>query len=485
MGCPDDELNQCEFPKTNRKVERINGSVEASPGYFAVSLNTSIRAEMTTTNHTALYRFNFPSNRTLKRTNTAPLPYSPVILADLTDIADSRTDAKIKVDQKTGRITGNGTFGPSFGIGTYDLHFCADFKGAEIRDAGVWINNRAGNSSDYLVLAEDGNNDPPLPGGAYVRFHKPESNQIMARVGLSFFSTDQACRNAEKEIADWDFARVRDDAEEAWRSKLGVISVKDGGVDLPLKRIFWSGLYRSFISPQDYTGENPLWESDEPYFDSYYCIWDSFRSTHPLLTLMDPHAQALMVRSLLDIYKHEGKLPDCRMSLCKGFTQGGSNADNIIADSYVKGLKDGIDWDLAYEAVVSDAEGEISHFLPMYSKLTLFKNNPPSGQWAAVVVSRAGRTLATSQPTTLTLLELGFSRALSLGPLSTATTTFASPKWRATWVTRPTQRSTSEGQATGSTCLTLMADLFSTSQAVTIQTTLSTVVSKDSLCHAT
>lgn len=103
-------------------------------------------------------------------------------------------------------------------------------------------------------------------------------------------------------------------------------------------------------------GENPLWKSDEPYFDSYYCIWDSFRSTHPLLTLLDPHAQALMVRSLLDVYRHEGKLPDCRMSLCKGFTQGGSNADNLLADSYLKGLKDGIDWNTAYEAMVSDAE---------------------------------------------------------------------------------------------------------------------------------
>ena len=117
-------------------------------------------------------------------------------------------------------------------------------------------------------------------------------------------------------------------------------------------------------------GENPLWNSTEPYFDSYYCIWDSFRSTHPLLTLTDPHAQSLMVRSLLDVYRHEGKLPDCRMSLCKGFTQGGSNADNLLADSYLKGLEDGIDWETAYEAVVSDAEGWfiISHstrwFLP-------------------------------------------------------------------------------------------------------------------------
>lgn len=182
------------------------------------------------------------------------LPYSPLILADLTDLADSRTDGQIKVDPDTGRITGNGTFTPSFGIGTYELHFCADFKGAKIRDTGVWINNRAGNSSQYLVVATDGNNKPPLPAGAYVRFHRPESDQILARVGLSFFSTDQACRNAEKEIGDFDFAAVREDAEEAWRSKLGVVSVDSTGTDKSLQRIFWSGIYRSFISPQDYTG---------------------------------------------------------------------------------------------------------------------------------------------------------------------------------------------------------------------------------------
>lgn len=45
------------------------------------------------------------------------------------------------------------------------------------------------------------------------------------------------------------------------------------------------------------------------------------------------------------------------MSFCKGYTQGGSNADVVIADAFVKDLRDGIDWDAAYEAVVADAEG--------------------------------------------------------------------------------------------------------------------------------
>jgi putative alpha-1,2-mannosidase len=46
------------------------------------------------------------------------------------------------------------------------------------------------------------------------------------------------------------------------------------------------------------------------------------------------------------------------MSLCKGFTQGGSNADIVLADSYLKNITNGVDWVTGYEAVVSDAEGK-------------------------------------------------------------------------------------------------------------------------------
>lgn len=65
-----------------------------------------------------------------------------------------------------------------------------------------------------------------------------------------------------------------------------------------------------------------------------------------------------MIRSLIDIYRHEGYLPDCRMNLCEGFTQGGSNADVVLADAFLKGLNDSVDWETGYEAVVKNAEGE-------------------------------------------------------------------------------------------------------------------------------
>jgi putative alpha-1,2-mannosidase len=296
-------VDNCFFTKTDRASKRINGTAEAHPGYFAVSLNTSIHTEMTVSNHTALYRLTFPKNATTAQ-NT-PLPSSPLILFDLTDLPDSRINGSIAVDAKTGQITGNGTFSPSFGLGTYDLHFCADFSGAAIRDTGVFMNNRAGSQPKSLRAVQNGNS-PPTPAGAWTQFKEPANDQLLVRVGVSFISVEKACNNAQTEIPDFDFDKVLQSAEDAWRNKLSVLEIDATGVSDELQTVFWSGVYRAMISPQDYTGENPLWESDEPYYDSYYCIWDSARSIHPLLTLLDPHSQTLMVRSLIDIYRHEG-----------------------------------------------------------------------------------------------------------------------------------------------------------------------------------
>jgi len=87
-------------------------------------------------------------------------------------------------------------------------------------------------------------------------------------------------------------------------------------------------------------------------------IWDLFRSQLPFLTVIDTPAVVQMLSGLLNIYEYQGWLPDCHMSLCKGYTQGGSNADNVFADAYLKINDSGIDWRLAYEAVVKDAEEE-------------------------------------------------------------------------------------------------------------------------------
>lgn len=237
-------------------------SPKARPGYFGISLDNGVHAEMTTTNRSALYRFTF---------NETSTSLGPVILVDLMDLPQSRTKGTAHVDSSTGQLKGNGTFNPSFGIGRYDLHFCADFKGAELRDTGVWSRNRANFTRQTVHLQADGTNTASsLSAGTFARFHSPRNNTILARVGVSFISASQACANAEKEQPDFDFDGTVAGAESAWRKKLNVISVDADGVSSDLQTVFWSGAYRSLISPQDYTGENPLWKSDEPYYDSYY-----------------------------------------------------------------------------------------------------------------------------------------------------------------------------------------------------------------------
>jgi putative alpha-1,2-mannosidase len=375
-GCQNDDIDLCSFRERNQNYDP--NSLKASAGYFALKLlDGNITSEMTAANRTALYRFTFPPidksvNVTLGVT-TGPAT-GPVFGIALHDLPVTRKDAAAVVDAKTGRIYGNGTFVPSFGIGDYKSYFCMDFTGGRIRDAGVYKNNRAKVAPAVRVVPDGVNTNGALPAGAWIRFwpngYKAANSttnstanhtEIKVRVGVSLVSEEQACRNAEKEVPDFDFEKVLNTNIAAWREKLKPVSVDNFGVSQDLQKTFWSGIYRIFISPQDYTGENPLWKSSEPYYDSYYCIWDSYRSMHQLLTLIDPHSQTEMMRSLLDIYRHEGWLPDCRMSLCKGFTQGGSNADTLLVDSWMKGVE-GLDWKLAYRAMVKDAEVESTNW---------------------------------------------------------------------------------------------------------------------------
>lgn len=244
--CPGDEIDACKFPKKERVQygSFSDDSVVSRPGYFGITLSTQIKAEMTTTQHTALFRFTFPNS------SDGNGSY-PLILQDLTDLSDSRQDnATVSVDPQSGRITGSGVFKASFGLGSYTAYFCTDFSGSSIQDSGIFVNSRA-NASVHNLTITRGINGYPLPGGAFVRFESAE-NPVLARVGVSFISSAQACASAEAEIPDYNFDSVSNAASTAWRAKLGAITVSTGGgVDTSLITSFYSGVYRTMVNPQN------------------------------------------------------------------------------------------------------------------------------------------------------------------------------------------------------------------------------------------
>ena len=74
------------------------------------------------------------------------------------------------------------------------------------------------------------------------------------------------------------------------------------------------------------------------------------------MQVLQPTAYEEQIRSLIDIWRHEGYMPDARSSNYNGRTQGGSNADNVLADAYVKGVRGAVNWEDGYKAMVKDAE---------------------------------------------------------------------------------------------------------------------------------
>ncbi|KAJ5091962.1 hypothetical protein NUU61_006832 [Penicillium alfredii] len=88
-----------------------------------------------------------------------------------------------------------------------------------------------------------------------------------------------------------------------------------------------------------------------------HMIYDLFRCSTALMQVLQQTAYEEQNRSLIiDIWRFEGYLPDARSSNYNGRTQAGSNADNVLADAYVKGVRGAVNWEDGYKAMVKDAE---------------------------------------------------------------------------------------------------------------------------------
>ncbi|KAJ6496068.1 alpha-1,2-mannosidase, putative subfamily [Mycena sanguinolenta] len=345
--CPDNDLTKC---KTNRKSRVIgHGDPTASPGYFSIPLNNGVNAEVTVTQHTALHRFTY-------QPDTEQMLFLLDVTGDLggsTHTNDGHVTVSHNPTTDGTRVTGSGTFIPSFGQSYYTLYFCFDAS-----DTFMQAKYYEGVKYTDLDAMETFHETIPRPAvaGILMGFAPGTEHTLSARMGISWTSTDQACAYAEEEIPDISaFDTVHAAARAKWNDVLGTIEVDTTGVPRDTLELFWSSLYRTYIAPTNITGDNPLWNSTEPYWDSFYCIWDTFRVVHPLYAITAPVAQAEIIRALIDVYRNTGWLPDCRMSMDKGFTQGGSNADSLLADSFVKGITAGIDWEAGFQAMVKDA----------------------------------------------------------------------------------------------------------------------------------
>ena len=304
-------------PIIDDQQEQQRVSEDIFLGYYATTYENGIRTEITTSERCALYRLHYPKRGSLFVDATHFLGKNPV--PDFRE-AQQFVGAELEV---------------------VDNHEVRGYT----RIRGGWNNGDA--YTVYFALHSDvpfAATTDSLSQRAWLHLTDTIAN---IQIGISFVSTMQARRN----IIDTPFDQQIENVRMAWERLLCRVELQQATERD--KRMFYTALYHTMLMPVDRTGENPKW-TDTPYYDDYYAIWDTYRTSSPLITLLAPDRQRDIIRSLLNIYRREGYMPDARSGDCNGRTQGGSNAEVVIVDAYVKHL-DGIDYELALEAMLKDA----------------------------------------------------------------------------------------------------------------------------------
>jgi predicted alpha-1,2-mannosidase len=312
-------------------------------GYYQVHLaKYTVKAELTTTHGCGFHQYTFPASEEA---------YLIIDAGSFLDYATNRTEAQFFVGSEIEFVSetileGYTRVRNGWGKGdAYTVYFSAEVD-TQPFETGTFKSGKINQSSKFEA-------DTGEKTGAFLKFKTAAGQSVKMKVGISFLGRLKARANRENEIPGWDFQAIVDQAQQKWNEAVGKVQV-EGGSDT-LKTMFYTALYHNMLMPSDRTGENPKWTSEAPYYDDFYAIWDTYRTTNPLLTLVQPKRQVDLIKSMIDIYEHDGYMPDGRSGNDNGRTQGGSNCDMLIADAYAKGLE-GIDYEKAYEAMVKNAE---------------------------------------------------------------------------------------------------------------------------------
>ena len=190
-----------------------------------------------------------------------------------------------------------------------------------------------------------------------------EGEQITVHMGVSFVSIENARENLEAEQEGMDFDRMHAAAVNRWNSDLERIRIEGGTKDQ--QTIFYTALYHALIHPStisDVNGEYPKMESagvgksDHTRY-TIFSLWDTYRNLHQLLTLVYPERQSDMLRTMVGMYEDWGWLPRWELFGRETYTMEGDPAAIVIADSWIKGLRD-FDIEKAYEGMLKSATTE-------------------------------------------------------------------------------------------------------------------------------
>ena len=294
----------------------------AKAGYYAVTLkNNGIKAEFTVTERAGLHRYSFPEGgETNLLINLGfainwDKPYQTTLnIVDSLLVTGSRLSKGWAADQHV----------------FFAVRFSKPISKSEITNVGG--------------------------EGRTVGLLKFNEKQVMAKVGVSSVSIENALANLDSSLPGWDFEATAQAASDAWEKELSKIKIQSD--DSVQKTIFYTSLYHTMVAPalfSDTNGEFKGTKGDVQKAAGYnrytvFSLWDTYRALHPLFTLTQQPRVNDMVKSMLDHYRQTGLLPVWELEGNETFCMVGNHSIPVIAEAILKGIGD-FDHELAFEAM--------------------------------------------------------------------------------------------------------------------------------------
>ncbi len=316
------------FLPSQRKTTYMFDADESSPAFYTGILpEDNIITEMTATRRCGFFRFSWLD------------PQDPTIIID---VNSDEGEGFIEINRDKNEVVGrnpvhriyNGHGKPA----GFSGYFVAKFD-KEITMTGTYADN------EFFHNTTEQREKEKI--GAYVTFNIGEGESLKMKVGTSFTSIENARKNLETEIEDWDFENTKTELEQTWNDMLGKIDVLGTNEDEYTK--FYTALYHSLIHPRlysDVNGEYPGFNGKETVqkavdFDYYgdFSNWDIFRAQMPLLSIVAPKQYEDMVKSLVAKAEQGDWLPIFPMWNSYTSAMIGDHSTAIIADALMKGFE--------------------------------------------------------------------------------------------------------------------------------------------------
>ena len=209
------------------------------------------------------------------------------------------------------------------------------------------------------------NNFPEIAGKnirMFFDFKTEEAEKIKIKFALSSVSQGNALENMQTEIIDWDFEKVKTEAQNSWNAELNKIKIDASEA---VKTNFYTALYHTFINPTVYTDVNGEYKGlDQEVhvangFTNYstFSLWDTYRALHPLFNIIQPSRNNDMLKSMMAHYKESAlhMLPIWSHYANDNWCMSGYHSVSVIADAIIKGNYNG-DANEALDACVITAK---------------------------------------------------------------------------------------------------------------------------------